>query len=50
MSPRLNPGSERHGIRTMNWTARDKAMLCVVGAFALAIVLVMAVYARWGLP
>ncbi|HEY8671228.1 MAG TPA: hypothetical protein VIL63_10350 [Terriglobales bacterium] len=36
--------------RTMNWTSRDKAMLCEVGALALAIVLILAVYARWGLP
>jgi hypothetical protein len=31
----------------MNWTDRDRTLMCMLGAFGLAIILVMIVYMRW---
>jgi hypothetical protein len=32
---------------TLNWTDREKTLLTMLGAFALAVVMFAAIYSRW---
>jgi hypothetical protein len=34
--------------RSLNWTDREKTMLAILGAFAIAVLLIAAVYSRLG--
>jgi hypothetical protein len=31
----------------VNWTEREKTVLCFAGALGMAIVLILAIYSRW---